>query len=215
MKRRLLAMLVAGALASPVLGGGGSNVQRSAPQKWDGAAKPRGDELLRATLLAAHNQARAAVGLSAMQWDAGLERDAARWANELARRNEMTHSDPDESEGPQGENLWSGTADAYRYDEMVAMWVEERARYIDALLPNVSTTGEWGDVGHYTQIIWRTTTHVGCALASNGRADFLVCRYSPPGNVFRQNAITGTSTCRTSCQKIARRDADAPLALAD
>ena len=33
------------------------------------------------------------------------------------------------------------------------------------------------------QMIWPTTTHVGCALASNARSDYLVCRYSPAGNI--------------------------------
>jgi hypothetical protein len=39
-------------------------------------------------------------------------------------------------------------------------------------------------VGHYTQIVWRNTQSVGCALVGNGRTDFLVCRYSPAGNFY-------------------------------
>ncbi|WP_197707084.1 CAP domain-containing protein [Calothrix sp. NIES-3974] len=30
------------------------------------------------------------------------------------------------------------------------------------------STGNWVDVGHYTQIIWRNTTEVGCAIATAG-----------------------------------------------
>jgi hypothetical protein len=33
-------------------------------------------------------------------------------------------------------------------------------------------------------MVWPTTTKVGCAIASNARHDFLVCRYSPAGNVM-------------------------------
>jgi hypothetical protein len=51
------------------------------------------------------------------------------------------------------------------------------------VFPAVSRTGNWEDVGHYTQIVWPTTTRVGCAIASTSRTDYLVCRYSPAGNI--------------------------------
>jgi hypothetical protein len=37
--------------------------------------------------------------------------------------------------------------------------------------------------GHFTQLVWKSTTHVGAALSSCGR--FLVCNYAPAGNVMR------------------------------
>jgi hypothetical protein len=45
----------------------------------------------------------------------------------------------------------------------------------------VSRTGKWEDIDHYTQMVWPTTTHVGCAIFA---ADwgYLICRYSQPGN---------------------------------
>lgn len=47
----------------------------------------------------------------------------------------------------------------------------------------ISTTGNWYDVGHYTQIIWRDTKEVGCGYADRqGTFDVLVCQYNPPGN---------------------------------
>ncbi|MEO7654234.1 MAG: CAP domain-containing protein, partial [Sphingomicrobium sp.] len=42
-------------------------------------------------------------------------------------------------------------------------------------------TGDWSQCGHYTQMVWPTTTDIGCGYA-RGRFDALVCRYSPPGN---------------------------------
>ena len=40
--------------------------------------------------------------------------------------------------------------------------------------------------GHYTQIVWRSTVEVGCAVARSGLHEVWVCRYSPPGNVVGQ-----------------------------
>jgi len=48
------------------------------------------------------------------------------------------------------------------------------------------STGNWADVGHYTQMIWKNTTAVGCAVATGGGMDPLVCRYSPSGNFIGQ-----------------------------
>ena len=48
--------------------------------------------------------------------------------------------------------------------------------------PTVSATGRWEDVSHYTQMVWPTTTHVGCAVHQGKTDEFLICRYSPPGN---------------------------------
>jgi hypothetical protein len=55
--------------------------------------------------------------------------------------------------------------------------------FVPGLFPRVSRTGNWSAVGHYSQMIWPTTTRVGCALASSQLADYLVCRYAPAGNI--------------------------------
>lgn len=138
-------------------------------------------------ILAAHNRERAGLDLPPLQWDARLEADAAVWARELAGLGRLQHADaaqnPDE-----GENLWMGTRGAYRPAEMVGGWLGERALFNGGRVPDASRTGRFEDVGHYTQIVWRQTTHVGCAIASGARWDVLVCRYSPPGNFTGESA---------------------------
>lgn len=37
---------------------------------------------------------------------------------------------------------------------------------------------------HYSQMIWRDTKKLGCALGEGANADYLVCRYFPAGNIF-------------------------------
>ncbi|HEX7783415.1 MAG TPA: CAP domain-containing protein [Sphingobium sp.] len=149
----------------------------------------RGDALLRYHMLAAHNRARAAVDVPPLVWNAGLAAEAEAYARALARSRSFRHSDKAQRSKPQGENLWMGSSGGFTYAEMAASWVDERRYYRPrSVLPNISTTGDWHDVGHYTQVIWRATTAVGCGLASNDDDDYLVCRYTPPGNVYGQSA---------------------------
>ena len=37
-------------------------------------------------------------------------------------------------------------------------------------------------MGHFTQLVWKGSTQIGCGVASCGGQNFWVCRYSPPGN---------------------------------
>lgn len=140
----------------------------------------RSAEAFADTVLSAHNRYRAELNLPPLQWSDALAQNAQDWANVLAARGgrRLEHS---QGTG-EGENLWMGTSGYFSYDDMVTGWGDERRYFRPGIFPNVSTTGNWADVGHYTQIIWRDTTHVGCALSTAGGNDILVCRYSPPGN---------------------------------
>lgn len=133
-------------------------------------------------VLLVHNQARAALGLGPVVWDHALAAGAAGWAQYMAATGRFDHSDRKARPGV-GENLWRGTRRAYSIEAMVGMWVAERRHFVPGIFPANSRTGNWFDVSHYTQIIWPTTRRVGCAIASGRGHDYLVCRYSPKGNV--------------------------------
>lgn len=137
-----------------------------------------------APLMAGHHTERAAVDVPRIAWDEGLAADAGRWATHLARTQSFEHED-EVSEDPdvQGENLWMGTHGAWSPAEMVAAWADEKRDFRRGTFPNVSRTGDLADVGHYTQMVWRDTGRVGCAIASDKRMDYLVCRYARSGNV--------------------------------
>lgn len=133
------------------------------------------------TLTEAHNQYRSEVGVPALQGSEPLARSAQAWADQLAATNTFRHSG-----SRYGENLWKGTAGAYSLTERVGSWAAEKRNFRNGTFPNVSTTGNWADVGHYTQMIWKNTTEVGCGLATGNGWDVLVCQYNPPGNVRGQ-----------------------------
>ena len=139
-------------------------------------------------MLADHNAARAEVGVPPLELDPALNAAALDYAETLIANGRFEHS-PGASRPNQGENLWAGTAGFFSFEQMVAGWVDEKQFFVNGTFPDVSTTGRWQDVGHYTQIVWRNTTKLGCGLASNSQRDVLVCRYSPPGNFVGQRTF--------------------------
>lgn len=136
-----------------------------------------------ARVLAVHNAERARLKIAPLVWDEALARDAAGWAQELARKRRFEHS---HQRGGQGENLWMGTSGAFTPEFMVGRFVAERRAFRPGRFPDVSRSGNWAEVGHYTQLIWPGTQKLGCALASGGGQDVLVCRYWPAGNIMGQ-----------------------------
>jgi hypothetical protein len=133
-------------------------------------------------LLAAHNAERAAVGAAPLAWDPALAASAAAYGPALVASGGLQHASAEVRAG-QGENLWRGTRGAYSLERMVADWASEKSMFRPGIFPNVSTTGNWAQVAHYTQIIWPTTTRLGCAIHESARWDYLICRYWPQGNV--------------------------------
>jgi hypothetical protein len=157
------------------------------PRTSDAPAR-RGESLLRRTMLSGHNAARRELGLEPLRWNETLAADARAYAEELARTGRFEHSPQPRGNPTQGENLWTGTRGAYAYREMIGHWVDERRFYLPRPVPESSNSGRFGDVGHYTQIVWRGTQEVGCAEASSGTDDYVVCRYLPAGNLVGEVA---------------------------
>ena len=157
-------------------------------RRTNDAPAPRGAALLREAMLAGHNQARSRLGLPPLVWSDSLAADARAYAEEMARTGRFEHSPQPRGNPNQGENLWTGTRRAYAYSEMIGHWLAEGRYYRPLPVPDSSATGQFGDVGHYTQIVWRPTRELGCAEASNRRDDYIVCRYLPAGNVLGEMA---------------------------
>jgi Cysteine-rich secretory protein family len=137
---------------------------------------------MREAFLTEHNRDRRSVGHAPLIWDHALAADAKKWADHLAEKRIFEHAAQQPGDAAQGENLWMGTRGAYSAEEMVGMWLDERHYARSGTFPNVSNTGDWRDIGHFTQMLWPSTRRIGCALASNRDDEILVCRYFPAGN---------------------------------
>jgi len=133
-------------------------------------------------LLVAHNSERLRLGLAPLAWDPLLATAAASYGPALSASGRLQHS-PKQMRPGQRENLWRGTRGVYSPEQMVGTWLAERRYFRPGIYPAISSTGNWYDVSHYTTLIWPTTTRVGCAIYSDRTWDWLICRYSPPGNI--------------------------------
>ena len=176
----ILALALAVALTAPACAA--SVVHRQdAPM---GLRAPPGDAPAR--LLAAHNIERARVGSPPLVWDPALAAEADVWARQLIATGRFEH---DPILHGHGENLWMGWGGrVFTPEDMIGDWVSEKANYRHGVFPNVSRTGDWTAIGHYTQVVWSGTTHVGCAIAARGDRSVLACRYAPPGNIDGRRA---------------------------
>ncbi|KIJ56982.1 hypothetical protein M422DRAFT_85976, partial [Sphaerobolus stellatus SS14] len=121
--------------------------------------------------LDAHNNARAAHDAAPLTWSNSLAYAAQTWANRCV----MQHSGG--SLGPYGENLAWGPP-GFKPTDAVNLWNSEKNQYNPGK-PIMS---------HFTQVVWRNTSQVGCAsttcprLINNDVGIMYVCEYNPPGN---------------------------------
>ena len=132
-------------------------------------------------ILAAHNRERLELGLEPLSWNPALVQSARQWADYLASTGRFEHA-PENRGTPEGENLWAGSKGYFAPEAMVDAWIREKKFFRPGMFPDNSTTGRVEDVGHYTQMVWRATTEVGCAEAVSASEDILVCRYAEAGN---------------------------------
>ncbi|CAI5499411.1 unnamed protein product [Closterium sp. Naga37s-1] len=139
-----------------------------------------------ATILEEHNKARQEVGVPDLAWDDAVAASAAEWASEL-----VSLGCPLEHGGAEGlgQNLYWLSPAALTPEEdrgAVQSWVEEKADWTPSPIPDGCADGKM--CGHYTQVVWRDTTHVGCASAQcPDGSGMWVCDYSPPGNFDGEN----------------------------
>ena len=130
-------------------------------------------------ILQIHNEARLAVGAPPLKWDPELTAHAMVYAQTLARSGQLVHS-PREGRGAERENLTEAFHGSSP-DQLMHYWLIEKRDFHNGVFPNVCK-GDWEQCAHYTQVIWPTTTYVGCGLVPGVQWDFFVCRYSPGGN---------------------------------
>ncbi|CAL1546376.1 unnamed protein product [Lymnaea stagnalis] len=127
-----------------------------------------------------HNQLRLSLGLEDLIWNTTL----ATFAENHGSRCVWRHS-----RSKYGENLYASSPRKTDNEEIARHAIELWAAEVENVDP------EWacifvseGTCGHYSQLVWRNTKEVGCAVVhcSGFLANYVVCEYWPPGNFYKQ-----------------------------
>ncbi|MEU4547159.1 CAP family protein [Nonomuraea dietziae] len=138
--------------------------------------------------LASVNAARAQYGARPLTWNETLYPSA----DEHARACRFQHSNP---QGAYGENMYaaSGSPDTKTaIANAFNAWMAEASQY------NYNRPGFSASTGHFTQVVWKSTTQITLAVARcaagtifpSMASTYVVARFTPPGNLqgqFPQN----------------------------
>ncbi|KAM0424265.1 hypothetical protein ACHAPT_010410 [Fusarium lateritium] len=152
----------------------------SAPSSGSGSSSGSLDSDQKGAL-DAHNAARAAVGTADLVWDDELAAGALAYAQELVGIGSLVHSGADGF----GENLYQGgEGEETPLTNAVNMFNDEKKDYSGQAIDN----SNYMTFGHYTQVVWKSTTKVGMAKAEGNGKCFVVARYQEPGNMIGETA---------------------------
>jgi len=129
-------------------------------------------------ILAVHNQERDVVGVPPLTWSDTVAASAQAWADSVLAGGELVHS----TGSGYGESIAAWGLGGKTPAQLAQTWADEKSKYVPG------TTWSFAN-GHYTAMVDKKSTEVGCGLASGPAGpdgqkawDVLVCQYNPPGN---------------------------------
>jgi pathogenesis-related protein 1 len=82
-----------------------------------------------------------------------------------------------------GENIYASSGNTVMPRDAVDSWMSEKSAYVYG-------SGDLTKAGHYTQVVWRDSVQIGCAIVncpSASYSDTILCDYAPGGNINGQN----------------------------
>jgi len=129
---------------------------------------------LEADTLEIHNKCRAKHGAAPLTWNKECAQSAQKQADQCQAQNKLHH---DNTEGPSG----SHGQNAHRAGGQANVTRAVQGFYDEIKDYEFSSPGFNMNTGHFTQVVWKGTTSVGCGISSDGH--YLVCNYYPAGNM--------------------------------
>jgi uncharacterized protein YkwD len=149
--------------------------------------------------VAAHNAARASTDLDPppspalppVSWDPILADSAYNYLSKCVVSSGSVAHNADRTTDYQalggtdsyvGENIYATTGNTVAPADAVNDWMSEASKY-DYTKNDLTTAG------HYTQVVWRDSVRIGCAIVNCPNARFnntVLCDYAPGGNITGQ-----------------------------
>ena len=153
------------------------NVSKKVSNNQHATTIPGLDMKLITSGLDRHNILRAKHGCPALTHNPELSKKAQAYADNLASRDVMEHSNCQWGDKQVGENLAMCSGQAMTGEFMTDMWYDEIKDYdFDNPGFNMAT-------GHFTQVVWKDTKEVGFGVAkAKSGSIYSVGNYYPPGN---------------------------------
>ncbi|WAR03504.1 CRIS3-like protein [Mya arenaria] len=136
-----------------------------------------------------------ATDMQIMSWDAELATFAQRWAENCVFQHDKNYKRRSFGRFSVGQNLYMHSL-RVSWSVAIKAWSDEKADYNYA---GAST----GVTGHYTQMVWSSSSKVGCGYAyCSSVGNIYVCDYGPAGNMGNQLPYargTVCSACNGNC----------------
>ena len=123
-----------------------------------------------------HNRIRSNVGQKPVAWNQTIADGALKHA-QICKFEHSQQSSRKLNDIILGENLAFGSPfDKYTDKRMMGIWESEKQYYTHPQFPG---HGNGGETGHYTQIVNKNVTEIGCGCANCNNSKMCVCRYNP------------------------------------
>eukprot|EP00933_Yihiella_yeosuensis_P019744 TRINITY_DN1594_c0_g2_i1.p1 TRINITY_DN1594_c0_g2~~TRINITY_DN1594_c0_g2_i1.p1 ORF type:complete len:257 (-),score=55.80 TRINITY_DN1594_c0_g2_i1:218-988(-) len=151
--------------------------------------KPSADgvnEEWKAAVLDAHNKHRKIHDAPPLAWSEDCYLEAKKQADACQAKDDLFHGHLEGKSGRHGQNAFFSSRPGSSADKAVASWYNE----IDNPGYDFSNPGFGSGTGHFTQVVWKGSSHVGMAVSEDGC--YVVANYWPAGNLmgsFEQNVV--------------------------
>jgi len=176
--------------------GGGGNATGAGGQAGGGSmTNPLTQDQINA-FVDAHNQARSgplnptpSPALPPVSWDGILADSAYNYAIKCQGSSGLLDHNANRStdyqalggSGYVGENIYGTSGRTATPADAVTLWMSEASSY------DYATNS--GNAGHYTQVVWRDSVRIGCAIVDCPALTYhntVICDYAPGGNISGQ-----------------------------
>lgn len=147
-----------------------------------------------------------AVDMLQMYWSDELAKKAQEWANRCRFQHSPSAFRKFRSYSA-GENLYiskhSANFQSMDWRKAIFSWWNEIKIFPSNRVSSFSSGGPM--IGHFTQIIWASTYHVGCGFSQfkegSWFSNFYVCMYGPAGNVITRPIYTTSNKKECRCPR--------------